>query len=162
MKLSKSLPVPPLLFLLGELPVEARLHIDLLTLFHNAGTNRHTKLFQVLKHILMLSDEKSTTWAVHIRLVSQLYELPVPLMLIQSNPMSKATWISNIVTKITAFHERGLRKKAANNSFLKYLNVELLGLSGKPYPVLQGISETRQAVKFRAHIYSSYEVIFLP
>ena len=28
----------------------------------------------------------------------------------------------------------------------------LLGLSGKPHPALQGISETREAVKFRAHI----------
>ena len=148
LKLSKSSLVPPLYFLLGELPIEARLHIDLLTLFHNVITNKHTKLYQVVKHILMVSEEKSTTWAIHIRLLSHLYELPDPLVLIQYNPLRKDHWISYIVTKITAYHERSLREKAANNTSLSYMNVGLLGLSGKPHPALQGISETREAVKF--------------
>ena len=100
----------------------------------------------------MVSEEKSTTWAIHIRLLSHLYELPDPLVLIQYNPLRKDHWISYIVTKITAYHERSLREKAANNTSLSYLNVGLLGLSGKPHPALQGISETREAVKFRAHI----------
>jgi hypothetical protein len=61
LKLSNSCPVPGLYFLLGELPIEARLHIDLLPLFHNILANPVTKLFSVAKYILMMSDDKSTT-----------------------------------------------------------------------------------------------------
>ena len=45
------------------------------------------------------------------------------------------------------------------------INVQLLGLSGRPHPALHHISETRQALKCRAHLqllsgdFVSYEVI---
>ena len=59
LKLSKSSPVPSMYFLLGELPLEARLHMDLLTLFHNALSNKHTKLYDVMKYILMMETLRS-------------------------------------------------------------------------------------------------------
>ena len=152
LKLSKSSPVPSMYFLLGELPLEAKLHIDLLTLFHNALSNKHTKIYDVMKYILMMSDDNSTTWAVHVRLLSQLYGLPDPLIVMQSSPISKTDWKSIILTKVTVYHERELRRKAAGISSLKYFNVQLLGLSGKPHPALLGINDTRQALKFRAHV----------
>ena len=69
------------------------------------------------------------------------------------------------MTKITAYHEKFLRQKAATNSNLQYLNIQLQGLSGRPHPVLLGISETREAFKLRAHVqllsgdYPSYELL---
>ena len=37
-------------------------------------------------------------------------------------------------------------------SNLQYLNVQLLGLSGRPHPALHHVRETREAFKMRAHI----------
>jgi hypothetical protein len=165
LKLSNSSPVPALYFLLGELPIEARLHIDLLTLFHNIISNPETKLSQIVKYILMMSDDKSTTWSKHVSLICRQYQLPDPLKLLQSTPIPRAEWKTLIVTKITAHHERNLREKAAANSNLQYLNVQLLGLSGRSHPVLHHIYETREAFKLRAHLqllsgnFASYELI---
>ena len=67
--------------------------------------------------------------------------------------------------KVTAHHEKLLREKAANNSCMKFFNVQLLGLSGRPHPSLLGIVETRQAQKVRAHLqlltgdFPSFELI---
>ena len=42
LKLSKSSSIPSLHFLLGELPVEAHIHIATLNLFHNVWSNPDT------------------------------------------------------------------------------------------------------------------------
>ena len=55
-------------------------------------------------------------------------------------------------TRIIAFHERRLREKAINNSEMRYLNVQLLGLSGHPHPALLGITNTQEVKKLRIHI----------
>ena len=145
LKLSKCSPVPALHFLLGELPIEAHLHIDLLTLFHNALVNSDTKLFRVMQYILMMSNDRSTTWSVHVRLLCKLYGLPDPLKLTQCPVIPKKEWKTLIRTKVTAYHEKSLRERASKISSLKYFNVQLLGLSGRPHPSLLGICETRQA-----------------
>ena len=152
LKLSKSSPIPALYFLLGELPIEAHLHIDLLMLFHNILVNSGTKLNQVMHYILMMSDDRSTTWSVHVRLLCKQYGLPDPLTLLQKDCIPKKEWKRLVVTKVTAHHEKNLRDRALRNSCMQFLNVQLLGLSGKPHPALLNIYETRQAHKVRAHM----------
>ena len=89
LKLSKSSPIPALYFLLGELPIEAHLHIDLLMFFHNILVNSGTKLNQVMHYILMMSDDRSTTWSVHVRLLCKQYGLPDPLTMLQKTVYPK-------------------------------------------------------------------------
>ena len=113
----------------------------------------------------MMSDDKSTTWSNHVRLLCKQYQLPDPLKLLQCAPMSSSAWKTIVMNKITAYHERHLREKAASNSNLQYLNVQLIGLSGRSHPILHHISETREAYKLRAHLqlvtgdFPSYELI---
>ena len=45
------------------------------------------------------------------------------------------------------FAERKWRQMASTNSMLEYLNVQLHGLSGKPHPVLTGVTTTRDVCK---------------
>ena len=79
--------------------------------------------------------------------------------------MSKEEWKTLITTRVTVYHEKQLREKAAKNSSLKFLNVQLLGLSGRPHPSLLGITETRQVQKLRSHLqlltgdFPSFELI---
>ena len=78
---------------------------------------------------------------------------------------SKENWKDLVVSRVTVYHERILRQKASTNSNMKYFNVQLLGLSGRPHPAIHHISETRQAQKCRSHLqlllgdFASYEVL---
>ena len=140
LKLSNSSPVPSLYFLTGELPIAGRLHIDLLCMFYTILSNLQTKLFTMVRYILMMTDENSTTWSQHVRLLCRQYELPDPLLMTQNSIIpSKISWKQLVTTKVTVYHEAELRAKATSNSNLQYLNVQLLGLSGLPHPALHYI-----------------------
>ena len=152
LKLSQSSPIPSLYFLLGEPPLEAMLHMDVLTLFWNIWSNPQTNLFKIIRYILMMSDNTSLTWAAHVRLLCLKYQLPDPLALLDSNLWSKDRWKKHTETKILAFHEAELRSRARANSKLKFLNVQIRGLSGRHHPVLTGVNTTRDVVKLRPHI----------
>ena len=84
LKLSDSSPVPALYFLSGELPIEGKLHMDLLSLFYTILINPQTKVFEMVKYILMMCDSKSTTWAAHVRIICLMYGLPDPLSMMYS------------------------------------------------------------------------------
>ena len=102
--------------------------------------------------LLMMADSKSLTWSAHLRLVFQLYKLPDPLKLLNSQVWPKDRWRVTVKTMIAAHHEATWRSKAAANSKLSYLNVQASGLSGRPHPVLTGIMTTQEVVRSRVHI----------
>ena len=140
--LSKVSPIPALYFLLGELPIEARIHIGVLTLFHSIWSNPETTIFRIVQYILMMSDSKSCTWSAHVRNLCLIYDLPDPLELLSCPAWPKSKWLEIVKTKVTIFHEKALRGQAITNSKMQYLNVKLQGLSGLPHIALQNIRTT--------------------
>ena len=68
---------------MGELPIEAILHIDLLSLFYNILSNPETRLFQIEKYIMMMSDESFIKGSSHVRILFKQYSLPDPLHLLK-------------------------------------------------------------------------------
>ena len=114
--LSSTAPVPSLYFLLGELPMEARLHLDILSLFYNIWANPSTKVFQITKYLLMMADNKSTTWANHLRIIFSIYNLPDPLLLLQLPAWPKSKWKLLAHTSITVYMERKWCSIAKSNS----------------------------------------------
>ena len=153
LKLSKSSPIPALYFLLGELPIEGVLHARTLGLLHNIITNPSSTVHGIVKYILMMCTSNSTTWSTHLQLLCLKYGLPSPLSLLQeSPPISKLEWSSLVKTRVTVWHEQELRRTSTMNSKMKYLNVHLIGLSGRPHPVLHNIVSTQDAKKLRLHL----------
>ena len=153
LKLSSHSPTPSLYFLLGELPVEARVHASVFSLFFTIWSNPDTTAHQIVHYLLMMTDDSSTTWATHLRILSRKYCLPDPLYLLErTNIMSKEQWKTLINTKITIFHEKELRSLAQDNSKMRFLNVQTTGLSGHPHTALQNILTTRDVLKLRAHL----------
>ena len=152
LKLSQSSPVPSIYFLLGELPVEGLLHIRTLGLFHNLWVNSDLTIHMMAKHILQMVDETSTTWCNHVNLLCKKYGLPPPLSLLQQAPWPKQVWKELVWTRVTAWHERKLRSESLTNPKMTYLNVQLLGLSGKVHPTVHHISNTQEVRKFRSHM----------
>ena len=167
LKLSKYSPIPPLYFLLGEIPIEASLHLDILALFWNIWSNPHTKSYEVLLYLLAMADDKSVTWTAHVRILFKLYNLPDPLQLLAGQPWTKTAWLQYTKTSITCYHEKILRAKAENNRKLKYLNVKATGLSGRPHPMLAWVKTTQDVdivgphIKMLAGDYLSYENLSL-
>ena len=152
LKLSPFSPIAPLYFILGEPPMEASLHLDLLSLFWNIWINPQTKVHEVLKYLLMMSDNNSLTRSAHIRIIFQLYRLPDPLSLLDSTPWSKERWKSHTSIAVLSHHERLWRQKASNNKKLQYLNVQCTGLTGKPHPILSWVLTTQDVVLVRPHV----------
>ena len=152
LKLSYTSPIAPLYFLLAELPIEATLHLDILALFWNIWANPQTKMFEIMKYILKMSDSTSLTWTAHLRIIFQLYNLPDPLILLSSNLWPKERWKTHTKIAVTSYYEAIWRQKAASNYKLEFLNVQISGLSGKPHPILSWVLTAQDALKIRIHI----------
>ena len=150
--LSDRSPIPSLFFLTGELPIVARLHRDIFSLFFNIWINPETQIFKITKYLLENCPTNSHTWARHIKNLSNMYEMEDPLKLINQVPPSKSEYKNYIHTKVTVFHEKKLRAAAHINSKMLYLNVSIKGLNGRPHPALSGVVTTQGVQKLRAHL----------
>ena len=153
LKLSQASPIPALHFLLGELPIEGRLHLDFLSLFYNIWENPHTTVNRVVKYLTKMADNNSCTWSAHLRTLCQRYRLPNPLQLLSNGvTLDKTMWKTLTKTNVTVFYERKLRAEALTNSKMKYLNVNVQGLSGIPHIALQNVTSTQDVQKLRYHL----------
>ena len=83
-----------------------------------------------------------------------MYRIEDPLKCLERPPPPKETYKKDILTKITAFHERELRQIALSKTetSMKYLNVSLIGLGGRLHPAITGVSTTHEVRKMRPHI----------
>ena len=140
--LSSTVPVQSLSFLLGEVLIGAKLHLDLIVLFYNIWSNPSAKI-HLLEYLLMMTDNNSTTWANHVRIIFSIYSLPDPLSLLQQPAWTKSQWKEVTKTAITVHMERKWRGISQQNSKMKYFNVDLLGLSGHCHPIIKNITNAR-------------------
>ena len=150
--LSKSAPTPAIHFLLGELPIEGRIHRDMFSLFYSVWCNPDTKIHQILKYLLATSPDNSRTWAINLRHLSKMYKLEDPLVSLQKAPPTKARYKELIITKIVSFHEKELKSKAHKNSLMKYFNVSLSSLRGRHHLSLGNIITSKEVKKLRPHL----------
>ena len=92
-------------------------------------------------------------WAVEVRTLCLLYELPDPLSLLQNeDAWSKTAWKNWCSAKVRSYHERLWRNKASSNTKMIYLNIQLAGLTGRQHPALAGIETTRDVERLRPHM----------
>lgn len=149
LSLSEKSPIPSLYFFLGELPIEAKIHRDMFSLFFCIWNNPDTKIYKLVLYLLENMDNNSRTWSAHLSNVAKMYDITPPLELMRQSPPSKASFKEHILTKITSFHESELRISAKNNSKMKYFNVSMTGLRGRHHRVLDGPVTTHQVRKLR-------------
>ena len=150
--LSKSAPTPAVHFLLGELPLEGRIHRDMFSLLYSVWCNPDTKMYQIIKYLLSNSPENSRTWAINLRHISKMYNLEDPLSCLQKQPPEKSTYKEIIARKIITFHEKEMKMKAEDNRLMKYFNVNLFSLRGRHHPSLSNIITTDDVKKLRPHL----------
>ena len=103
--LSQSAPTPAIHFLLGEMPIEGKIHRDMFSLFYSVWSNPDTKIYQIVKYLLKTSPENSRTWVINLRHISKMYSLEDPLSCLQRDPPSKSNYKETVLTKVLAFHK---------------------------------------------------------
>ena len=79
LKLPDRCPTPSLHFLFSELPMEAKIHCDIFSLFFSIFTNATSKVSQIIKYLLENNIEKSKTWTAHLKYLCDLYHIGDPL-----------------------------------------------------------------------------------
>ena len=145
-------PTPAIHFILGELPMEGKLHRDVFSLFYSVWANPNSKIHQVVKYLLSSTPENSHTWCAHLRSLSAKYDMWNPSECLQRDPPSKSEYREYVLTKITAFYEKYLRDLARENSCMQFLHVDMTGLRGKHHPAIADIKSTAEVQKLRPHL----------
>ena len=102
LNLSKSAATPAIHFVLGELPMEGKIHRDIFSLFYSVWTNPDAKISQVVKYLLTMSCDTSLTWCAHLRRISLKYDMWDPLECLQRDPPTRSEYKEYVLTKITS------------------------------------------------------------
>ena len=92
LNLSKNATIPAIHFLLGELPIEAQIHIDVFALFFNIWRNPDTKIHKIVKYLLENSEDNSRTWSIHMKHLSIKYNIEDPLTCLRRDPPEKSRY----------------------------------------------------------------------
>ena len=108
LQLSKQASTAGLHFLTGELPVEAILHRDVLSLFYSVWANPNSRIYSIVKYLLTSSNENSSTWSNYLRWISKQYGLEDPLELLKKDAPTKSNFKNDLMVRVRAFHESGL------------------------------------------------------
>ena len=152
LSLSKTSPIIPLYFLVGELPIEATIHLSVLSLFWNIWSNPQTTAYEIICYIMKMAGEKSATWSAHVRRLTYMYDLPNPLSLLEGTLWTKEQWRDLCHARVRIYHEKKLRQKSRGNHKLIYMNIDTIGLSGCMHPSIQNLTNTQAVETARPHI----------
>ena len=152
LRLSVRAPTCSLYFLVSELPIKAQLHKDVFSLFYNVWANPKSKIHELVKYLLEISNEKSHTWCVHVKHLCKMYDITDPLSLMHLSAPSKEAFKQYINTKILIYHERDQREKSKSYKSMKYLNTAVLGLSGTCHPAIQNVFTSNEVQIMRIHL----------
>ena len=116
LQLSKQASTASIHFLTGELPIEAMLHGDILSLFFSVWANPDLKIHTMVKYLVTNSTDNSWTWSNSIRKIANQYGLEEPMQLMYKDAPSRSNFKNDVITRICAFHEQDLRKNAEQKS----------------------------------------------
>ena len=131
-KLASTTPDCVVFFLGGSLPSSALIHMRQLGLLGMLARLGENSILQQLGRDVLLS-VKSRSWFHGIRSICQQYDLPDPLLTLQTPP-GKETWKRMCKAKILSWWEQRLRGEAALLSSLPYFRPSHMSLSS-PHPM---------------------------
>ena len=112
LSLSKTAATLAIHFILGELPIEGKLHRDVFFLFYSVWTNGQSKIHQIVKYLLSMASKNSITWCSFLRDLSTKYNMKDPLDCLYEDPPSRSEYREYILTKITSYYEKKVRTRS--------------------------------------------------
>ena len=137
-RLQRLLPGTPecvVFFLAGSLPATAILHLRMFGLLGMIGRLGPDHILHQHGVHILLSNQSSTckSWFLSVRLISLQYNLPDPLLTLQSPP-SHSSWKNLCKSKVIDWYEQKYRGEANLLPSLQYFNPTFMSLS-TPHPL---------------------------
>ena len=151
LKLPKDVPDPALFFLAGSFPVEAYLHMRVLSNFSMICHLQDNPLRSIAKNALIRARPSSRSWFTMLRKLCIKYNLPHPLTLLDS-PLPPSKFKSLYKQQIKEYWRVYLSEKCSALSSLQYLRAPYLSLT-QPHPIfasLQGNPYELRAASLQA------------
>ena len=137
LKLPRDVPEPVLFFLAGSLPVEAYLHMRVLSLFSMICHLPGNPLHSIAKEALTKARPSSKSWFYMLRGVCIKYNLPHPLNLLTS-PLPPKKLKAMYKARIKEYWRINLTERCSSLSSLRYLRPPFLSLS-QPHPIFSSL-----------------------
>ena len=135
-RLHLATPECVVLFLAGSLPATGILHLRMLGLLGMiARLGPENLLHKHGRHVLLSAthNSPSKSWFLSLRLLSQQYNLPDPLLILQSPP-TPHQWKTTCKSRVIDWYEKRLRAEAGLLPSLVHFNPDFMSLS-TPHPL---------------------------
>ena len=134
LKTHQGTPQSVILFLSGNLPGKAQLHLKQLSIFSMITRLPSDPLHKRAKHVLTSGFSSCKSWFFQVRDICVLYNLPHPLQLL-SNPIPKDQFRKLTRARVIDYWETRLRQGAALLPSITYFKPQFHSLS-TPHPLL--------------------------
>ncbi len=139
-----------LFLLLGQIPIEAQIHIKILTFFRNILDQRNDSSPSVytrdlITRQLATQSNGSSSWVIMVKSLLRRYELPSAFSIL-SNVPSKPKWKTMVKESVHHHWSKLMKDEAEGKSSLEYMNINLCE-PGKLHPVWRNVSSQLDILK---------------
>jgi hypothetical protein len=129
-KLRDKTPDCVVMFLAGQLPGKAVLHLRLLSTFGMICRLPESFLHKIAEYQLTSAKQSSGSWFLQIRDICLMYNLPSPITFLQNTP-TKYVYKKLVKSKVVDYWELNLQAEAENlkENSLKYFQADFMSLT---------------------------------
>ena len=114
---------PAIYILSGLLPIEAEIHIKVLTFFGNIARSEHTSIeWRLAERQLQVKSYDSNSWFMDIRKICIKYDIMDPYTYLE-NPLPKSQWKSLITKHVHQYWKNAIEENLLLYTSLKYLDL---------------------------------------
>ncbi|VDI14872.1 Hypothetical predicted protein [Mytilus galloprovincialis] len=136
---------PAVYMLSGLLPLEAEIHIKIITLFGNITRSERSSLeWRIAERQLQIKTYSSNSWFIDLKKICGKYDI-IEIEQYLDKPLTKIEWKRFITKKIHKYWESDIKTKMKGYSTLKYLNCEYD--IGRIHPLLKTTSANITEIK---------------
>jgi len=130
--LPQSTSVPAIHLLFGIPPIEATIHIQILTFLANICRRRDSVEQYIISRQAVMCEPDEKSWVNQAKKTLRLYNLPSIFTLLECTP-SKSQWKTTVKKAVLAVWEKNLKEEAEEKTSLRYLNLSKCSLT-RPHP----------------------------
>ena len=136
---------PAIYILSGLLPIEAEIHIKVLTFFGNITRSEHTSIeWRLAERQLQVKSYDSNSWFMNIRKNCIKYDIMDPYTYLE-NPLPKSQWKSLITKHVHQYWKNAIEENMLLYTSLKYLDSNYN--IGRIHPLLKSQSANIQDIR---------------
>ena len=143
MHIPKSSAIPAIHLLIGMPPIEATLHIRVMTLLRSvlaaeSGKPPAIYIRDLMRHQLTMKNPDSSSWAPYVKKLLEEYKLPRSSELL-TNPPSKNQWRKMVKDAVHTTWTKRLKESARDMTSTQFLNLNACS-TDHMHPVWQNLS----------------------